>query len=138
MARRILNRKDSAPTSRPLNDANKRTKRLRKRRKAATRPGMKLKLETRGQRKRLRGRSPKKEEKTCGQGTQAQAYAHGQACADEGCLGRVQQLESMRGQVRIPQRKEAEEHAAKLSAAKNPPQPFFIQPLKEAMEEKKV
>jgi hypothetical protein len=36
-----------------------------------------------------------------------------------------------------PKRKEAEEHAAKLSAAKNPPQPFFIQPLKEQMEEKK-
>ncbi|MHB1422607.1 MAG: hypothetical protein ACYC3I_05315 [Gemmataceae bacterium] len=36
-----------------------------------------------------------------------------------------------------PKRKEAEEHAAKLSAAKNPPQPFFIQPIKEALEEKK-
>lgn len=36
-----------------------------------------------------------------------------------------------------PKRKEAEEHAAKLSAAKNPPQPFFIQPIKEAMDEKK-
>ncbi len=36
-----------------------------------------------------------------------------------------------------PKRKEAEEHAAKLSAAKNPPQPFFIQPIKEPMEEKK-
>lgn len=36
-----------------------------------------------------------------------------------------------------PKRKEAEEHAAKLSAAKNPPQPFFIQPVKEPMEEKK-
>jgi hypothetical protein len=36
-----------------------------------------------------------------------------------------------------PKRKEAEEHAAKLSAAKNPPQPFFVQPIKEAMEEKK-
>ena len=36
-----------------------------------------------------------------------------------------------------PKRQEAEEHAAKLSAAKNPPQPFFIQPVKEAMEEKK-
>jgi hypothetical protein len=36
-----------------------------------------------------------------------------------------------------PKRKEAEEHAAKLSAAKNPPQPFFIQPLKEPMEDKK-
>jgi cobalamin biosynthesis protein CobT len=36
-----------------------------------------------------------------------------------------------------PKRKEAEEHAAKLSAAKNPPQTFFIQPVKEAMDEKK-
>jgi hypothetical protein len=36
-----------------------------------------------------------------------------------------------------PKRKEADEHAAKLSAAKNPPQPFFVQPIKEAMEEKK-
>jgi cobalamin biosynthesis protein CobT len=36
-----------------------------------------------------------------------------------------------------PKRKEAEEHAAKLSAAKSPPQPFFIQPVKEPMEEKK-
>jgi cobalamin biosynthesis protein CobT len=36
-----------------------------------------------------------------------------------------------------PKRKEAEEHAAKLSAAKNPPQTFFIQPIKEAMDEKK-
>lgn len=36
-----------------------------------------------------------------------------------------------------PRRQEAEEHAAKLSAAKNPPQPFFIQPVKEPMEEKK-
>jgi hypothetical protein len=36
-----------------------------------------------------------------------------------------------------PKRKEAEEHAAKLSAAKNPPQPFFIQPIKEPMEDKK-
>jgi hypothetical protein len=35
-----------------------------------------------------------------------------------------------------PKRKEAEEHAAKLAAAKNPPQPFFIQPVKEAMEDK--
>jgi cobalamin biosynthesis protein CobT len=35
-----------------------------------------------------------------------------------------------------PKRKEAEEHAAKLSAAKNPPQPFFIQPIKEEMEKK--
>lgn len=33
-------------------------------------------------------------------------------------------------------RKEAEEHAAKLQAAKNPPQPFFVQPVKEAIEEK--
>lgn len=36
-----------------------------------------------------------------------------------------------------PKRKEAEEHAAKLAAAKTPPQPFFVQPIKEAMEEKK-
>lgn len=36
-----------------------------------------------------------------------------------------------------PKRKEADEHAAKLSAAKNPPQPFFVQPIKEPMEEKK-
>jgi hypothetical protein len=36
-----------------------------------------------------------------------------------------------------PKRKEAEEHAAKLAAAKNPPQPFFVQPIKEPMEEKK-
>ncbi len=36
-----------------------------------------------------------------------------------------------------PKRKEAEEHAAKLSAAKNPPQAFFIQPIKEPMEDKK-
>jgi cobalamin biosynthesis protein CobT len=35
-----------------------------------------------------------------------------------------------------PKRKEAEEHAAKLSAAKNPPQAFFIQPIKEPIEEK--
>ena len=35
-----------------------------------------------------------------------------------------------------PKRKEAEEHAAKLSAAKNPPQPFFLQPLKVEMEKK--
>jgi hypothetical protein len=33
-------------------------------------------------------------------------------------------------------RKEAEEHAAKLQAAKNPPQPFFVQPEKVAMDEK--
>ena len=36
-----------------------------------------------------------------------------------------------------PKRKEAEEHAAKLAAAKNPPQPFFVQPVKEPVEEKK-
>ena len=36
-----------------------------------------------------------------------------------------------------PKRKEADEHAAKLSAAKNPPQAFFVQPIKEPMEEKK-
>jgi hypothetical protein len=36
-----------------------------------------------------------------------------------------------------PRRQDAEEHAVKLSAAKNPPQPFFIQPIKEPMEEKK-
>jgi cobalamin biosynthesis protein CobT len=36
-----------------------------------------------------------------------------------------------------PKHKEAEEHAAKLSAAKNPPQPFFVQPIKEPMEDKK-
>jgi len=36
-----------------------------------------------------------------------------------------------------PKRKEAEEHAAKLGAAKNPPQAFFIQPIKEPMEDKK-
>jgi hypothetical protein len=36
-----------------------------------------------------------------------------------------------------PKRKEADEHAAKLAAAKNPPQPFFVQPVKEPMEEKK-
>ena len=36
-----------------------------------------------------------------------------------------------------PKRKEAEEHAAKLAAAKNPPQPFFVQPVTEPMEEKK-
>ncbi len=35
-----------------------------------------------------------------------------------------------------PKRHEAEEHATKLGAAKNPPQTFFIQPIKEAMEEK--
>jgi hypothetical protein len=31
---------------------------------------------------------------------------------------------------------EAYEHAAKLAAAKNPPQPFFVQPVKEPMDEK--
>jgi hypothetical protein len=31
---------------------------------------------------------------------------------------------------------EAYDHAAKLQAAKNPPQPFFVQPIKEPMEEK--
>jgi len=36
-----------------------------------------------------------------------------------------------------PKRKEAEEHAAKLAASKTPPQPFFVQPIKEPMEEKK-
>jgi hypothetical protein len=36
-----------------------------------------------------------------------------------------------------PKRKEADEHAAKLAAAKNPPQPFFVQPVKEPIEEKK-
>jgi cobalamin biosynthesis protein CobT len=36
-----------------------------------------------------------------------------------------------------PKRKEAEDHAAKLAAAKTPPQPFFVQPVKEPMEEKK-
>jgi cobalamin biosynthesis protein CobT len=35
-----------------------------------------------------------------------------------------------------PKRREAEEHAAKLGAAKNPPQSFFIQPIKEDIEEK--
>jgi hypothetical protein len=35
-----------------------------------------------------------------------------------------------------PKRKEAEEHAAKLQAAKNPPQLFFIQQVKEDIEEK--
>jgi hypothetical protein len=33
-------------------------------------------------------------------------------------------------------RKQAEEHAAKLAAAKNPPQTFFVQPVKEPIEEK--
>ena len=36
-----------------------------------------------------------------------------------------------------PKRKEADDHAAKLAAAKNPPQPFFVQPVKEPIEEKK-
>ncbi len=36
-----------------------------------------------------------------------------------------------------PKRKEAEDHAAKLAAAKTPPQPFFVQPVKEPIEEKK-
>ncbi len=36
-----------------------------------------------------------------------------------------------------PKRKEAEEHAHKLASAKTPPQPFFIQPVKEPIEEKK-
>lgn len=36
-----------------------------------------------------------------------------------------------------PKRKEADEHAAKLSVAKTPPQAFFIQPIKEPIEEKK-
>jgi cobalamin biosynthesis protein CobT len=36
-----------------------------------------------------------------------------------------------------PKRKEADEHAAKLGAAKNPPQSFFVQPIKEPLEEKK-
>jgi hypothetical protein len=35
-----------------------------------------------------------------------------------------------------PKKQEALEHAAKLQAAKNPPQPFFVQPVKEAMEDK--
>ena len=35
-----------------------------------------------------------------------------------------------------PKRKEAEEHAAKLAAAKTPPQSFFIQPVKEPIEDK--
>ncbi len=35
-----------------------------------------------------------------------------------------------------PKKQEAIEHAAKLQAAKNPPQPFFVQPVKEPMEEK--
>jgi cobalamin biosynthesis protein CobT len=36
-----------------------------------------------------------------------------------------------------PKRKEADDHAAKLAAAKTPPQPFFVQPVKEPIEEKK-
>jgi cobalamin biosynthesis protein CobT len=36
-----------------------------------------------------------------------------------------------------PKRREADEHAAKLAAAKTPPQPFFVQPVKEPIEEKK-
>ena len=36
-----------------------------------------------------------------------------------------------------PKRREAEEHANKLASAKTPPQPFFIQPVKEPMEDKK-
>jgi hypothetical protein len=36
-----------------------------------------------------------------------------------------------------PKRKEADDHAAKLAAAKNPPQSFFVQPIKEPIEEKK-
>jgi cobalamin biosynthesis protein CobT len=35
-----------------------------------------------------------------------------------------------------PKKQEALDHAAKLQAAKNPPQPFFVQPVKEPMEEK--
>ena len=35
-----------------------------------------------------------------------------------------------------PKRKEAEDHAAKLAAAKTPPQSFFIQPVKEPIEDK--
>jgi hypothetical protein len=33
------------------------------------------------------------------------------------------------------EKKQAEEHAAKLAAAKNPPQTFFVQPVKEPMEQ---
>ncbi len=33
-------------------------------------------------------------------------------------------------------KQEAYDHAAKLQAAKNPPQPFFVQPIKEPMDEK--
>ena len=36
-----------------------------------------------------------------------------------------------------PKRKEADEHAAKLGAAKNPPQSFYVQPIKEPIEDKK-
>jgi cobalamin biosynthesis protein CobT len=35
-----------------------------------------------------------------------------------------------------PKKQEALDHAAKLQAAKNPPQPFFVQPVRVAMEEK--
>lgn len=35
-----------------------------------------------------------------------------------------------------PKKKEAEEHAAKLAASKTPPQSFFIQPVKEPIEDK--
>jgi cobalamin biosynthesis protein CobT len=36
-----------------------------------------------------------------------------------------------------PKRQDALDHAAKLAAAKTPPQPFFVQPVKEPMEDKK-
>jgi hypothetical protein len=36
-----------------------------------------------------------------------------------------------------PKRREAEEHANKLASAKTPPQAFFVQPIKEPMDEKK-
>ena len=36
-----------------------------------------------------------------------------------------------------PKRREAEEHANKLAGAKTPPQPFFVQPVKEPIEDKK-
>jgi hypothetical protein len=35
-----------------------------------------------------------------------------------------------------PKKQEAIDHAAKLQAAKTPPQPFFVQPVKEEIEEK--
>jgi hypothetical protein len=35
-----------------------------------------------------------------------------------------------------PRKQEAYDHAAKLQAAKTPPQPFFVQPVKEEIEEK--